>query len=121
MTCAMYPANATAILSGQLDGDAGATAPPPGKCMICDLLLNLLNFFNDAVIGGATEQAVRDALKKLCDEHPIVLGSACGPLLQGNVLDVIFQALRDSLSGVYKAVGEGTLGCPTPDDITNLC
>lgn len=61
-------ANATAILGSRFDSQ-----PSAAKCMICDLLVNLLHFFNDAVIGGSTEQAILDAIKKFCDATKLPL------------------------------------------------
>uniref|UniRef100_A0A0M3JV74 Saposin B-type domain-containing protein n=1 Tax=Anisakis simplex TaxID=6269 RepID=A0A0M3JV74_ANISI len=88
-----------------------AIGPATSKCVECLLVYDLVKFFDETVIGVQTERAVLMAVAEFCNGlGGSLMMSFCNDALQ--ILDAVFQGLRDSMGGLYELFGTNLLGCP---------
>uniref|UniRef100_A0A0K0FIP7 Saposin B-type domain-containing protein n=1 Tax=Strongyloides venezuelensis TaxID=75913 RepID=A0A0K0FIP7_STRVS len=104
-----------------LNSNTNSTTPSYGLCVECELLSTILKIFNDAIFGGPIETAVKNAFMKVCIQFGAFVDSFCEFLFSENGIDVLFQALRDSLGSMYQIVGVQGMGCPKFSDLESIC
>ncbi|CEF59335.1 Hypothetical protein SRAE_X000108500 [Strongyloides ratti] len=100
---------------------SNTTTPSYGLCVKCELLSTVLKIFNDALFGGPIENAIRNAFYKVCTQLGAFIESFCEFLFSDNGVDVLFQALRDSLGSFYQIIGVQDMGCPKFNDLESTC
>uniref|UniRef100_A0A0N5C495 Saposin B-type domain-containing protein n=1 Tax=Strongyloides papillosus TaxID=174720 RepID=A0A0N5C495_STREA len=104
-----------------LNSNTNSTTPSYGLCVECELLSTILKIFNDAIFGGPIETAVRNAFMKVCMQFGAFIDSFCEFLFSDNGIDLLFQALRDSLGSMYQIAGVQGMGCPKFSDLESTC
>lgn len=100
---------------------SNTTTPSYELCVECELLSTVLKIFNDAIFGGPLEKAIKTAFFKVCSQFGAFINSFCEFLFSDNGIDILFQALRDSLGSFYQIVGEQGMGCPKFNNLESTC
>ncbi|KAI1714157.1 hypothetical protein Ddc_11474 [Ditylenchus destructor] len=128
-----YPIRAKRQVSISKDADDvnsndNSTQPTLAQCVLCDLVLNGVNFANDATFYQKVSNGMKNGIQEICTQQGEYKGEGCVEdrdfcyLLDHDLaIDSVLAGFRDSMADFYNFISANALRCPDLETLNKYC